>query len=209
MARKTGAQGKKKRILVLCDGESEITYSSLTVSAYNVNKNLVTVVKKPFKNLETMLAELGNRKPKKKEILKYEEIHLICDKEKLSNKSRQISYEKFIDEVNKIRKSFGSTTIKIVASFPTFEFFLSLHFPIKDKEFKKLHNDRELIELLSKQHQNYTKGSEKWLKDAIFNKHFEEKISLAIERASQIKPSDSNSWSDVFETVRQIINNSK
>jgi hypothetical protein len=208
MARGIRQQGKKKRILVLCDGESEITYSKLVVSSYNVNKNSVTVVNKPFKNLGNMLAELESRKPEKKEILKYEEIHLICDKEKLSNKSRQASYEKFVAGVNGMRKTFGSTAIKIITSFPAFEFFLSLHFPIKDNEFKKLHTDKELIELLSGQQKNYAKGNEKWLKDAIFSRNPEEKIKQAIERASKIKPSDNNSWSNVFETVRQIINNS-
>ncbi|MBU6339119.1 MAG: RloB domain-containing protein [Rickettsiales bacterium] len=209
MSRKiTHHQGRKKRILILCDGESEITYLKLTVAAYNVDKDLVTIINKPFKNLENVLLELEKRKPERKAILKYEEIHLICDKEELNNKKRQNSYQSFIKKVDQIRKSFATTKLKIIDSFPTFEFFLLLHFPLESKTFKKLHSNKELINLLSKQCKNYNKGNEKWLKDSIFSNDYKEKIKRAIDRAIKIKVSDNNSWSKVFETIQQIINNS-
>lgn len=210
MQRQIRQQGKKKRIFALCDGKSEIEYLTLTTSAYNVDKRLVKIENRPFKNSEEMLAELEKLKPKKKSIkLAYEEIHLICDKEKLENKSRQTSYRKFTTEIKKLQKHFGTTTLKIITSFPTFEFFLLLHFPLKDGEFKKLHDNKELIKLLSSQYKSYSKGSRKWMEDAIFNKEFEKKINLALDRAERIKTSDSNSWTKIFETVRQIIDNSE
>ena len=209
MSRQIKSQGKKKRILLLCDGESEIVYSTLTISTHKVSERLVAVKTKPFKNLKNILIELKKLKLKTKGMkLAYEEIHLICDKEKLSNKSRQVSYQNFVAEVKKLQKEFDDTTLKIITSFPSFEFFLLLHFPLEDKEFKKLHNDKELIDLLSKQHKNYKKGDKKWMEYAIFKKDYGEKIKRAIDRAIKIKASDSNSWSNVFETVRQILNNS-
>lgn len=208
MSRKIRQQRQKKRIIILCEGESEITYLGLSVSTYKVERRFVTVRSKPFKNLENILTELENLKPKNGKILPYEEIHLVCDKEKLSNKGRQKSYDNFTAAVKNLQKSFGTTVLKVITSFPSFEFCLLLHFPIEDSEFKKLHDDKELIKALSKQHKNYVKANKKWMEDAIFSKESERKISLFIKRAEKIKPSDNNSWTNLFETVEQIINNS-
>jgi len=208
MSRKINHQKTKKRILVLSEGKSEITYSTLTASTYKVSERLVSIAREPFKNLENLLKELEKRKPQKGKILPYEEIHLLCDKENLSNKARQKSYKIFVAEIKKLQKDFKNTDLKIITSFPSFEFFLLLHFPITETEFKKLHSDKELLQLLSKQHKNYTKGNQKWLEDSIFNKDSAEKITRAITRAEKLNHSDNNSWSDVFQTVRQIINNS-
>lgn len=209
MSRKARQQGKKKKILILCGGESESVYLNLTVSAYNVDRRrFITIERKIYKNLEDMEARLEDLKPKRGEINRFDEIHLICDKEKLSNKVRQISYNKLKTKINELQKSFVDTELKIIASFPSFEFPLLLHFPIKDAEFSRLHDDKELKTLLSKQHKNYAKGDQKWMEGAIFSKEFDANISRAINRSEKIKTSDNNSWTDLFKTVKQIINNS-
>lgn len=203
--RNTPKQLKKRRILLLCDGESEIAYFKLLKKKLKVNKSLI-IHNKPLKNLESILHKLYRIKPAKGKRLEYEEIHLICDQEDISKKERHKSYEKFVVEIKKLNKEFKETDIKIISSFPDFEFWLLLHFPIKDSEYKKLYKSSDLKKILSKFHSKYQKGNEKWLENAIFNDI--KTVKIAINRADKIQKSDNNCWTRVCDTVRQIFNNS-
>ena len=160
MPRKTRSQNKHKKILILPEGQSELLYLKLVTSEYRpLKRNLTNINNKPFKNLEEITKEVKRlAKEYRDRNLPYDEIHIICDKESLSNKSRQKSYQNLEKEKNIINNAVKETEIKIISSFPTFEFFLILHFK-KIKNFKKLHTDKSLKEILSNQHIKYKKAN--------------------------------------------------
>ncbi|MDA9231272.1 RloB family protein [Rickettsiales bacterium] len=207
-------------MLLFCDGATEIKYFKILKKVLDIKSNLLCISDTPIKNIENYRIKANKIKDNPRIYEDFLEIHFICDIEDMHknhhNKARITNFEKEIFEINKyLNKIKQDLQIKIIDSFPSFEFWLLLHFPkIKDKDFNKLYSNNEIKKKLEKVMScKYKKADESWLKKLLSSNKEEVKDIMirAIQRAKKTKKEEeffNQSYTMVFETVRQALINS-
>ncbi len=222
MARKNRSQSQqKKNILLFCDGDTEIKYFKILKKVLGIKSSLLHISDMPMRNIKNYLEKAKKIKDNPRDYKDFLEIHFICDVEDLHknshNKTRIINFEKEISEINKYFKKMKRGRIdlqlKIIDSFPSFEFWLLLHSPkIENKDFNKLYSNEELVRKLKEKYQ-YKKGDLTWLEKILFSnkENARDVIIGAIQRAEKTKKTEESfnqSYTMVFETARQALINS-